>query len=91
MVNISVFFRKFNETRPLVLIHDIRGFMTDIKLCLLLNPNFEYLKKIKEITAENLRQNIGRSTSKTFIIFKHAQIDIGFFRSYFTLLKNVLI
>jgi len=53
--------KKFNETRPLVLIHDIRGFMTDIKLCLLLNPNFEYLKKIKEITAENLRQNIDGS------------------------------
>ncbi|CAK8692699.1 uncharacterized protein LOC143461889 isoform X1 [Clavelina lepadiformis] len=44
--------KKIKETRPLVLLHDIRSFLTDIKRYVISNPHIGLVKKIQRIVVD---------------------------------------
>lgn len=45
-------FRKNKETRPIVLLHDVRSFLSDIKHYLITNPAINLRKKIEKIVTK---------------------------------------
>jgi len=57
----DVFFRENKEKRPLVLLHDVRSFLTDIKRYIIANPQLGMVNKIQKICNSNSIADVGSS------------------------------